>query len=232
MIVRQRTAVVVALLTLLTLLAGCNGPPKPQVVPDPTEPAPTRSVAAMPSQAEVDAVLLSPAEIPNGPYQASTQQVGDAASLNTSLPQCAESAPIPDPKVISTAVYQGPTVTGPFLAETITVTSLPVATQLIKDLDRVQANCAEFGGTMPGGIDLTVNIMPLTMPQIGDATKAFRLNASVPNAGVAVYAHLIVARIGNVLVQLALMQYVSPTIEETRALAELAVKKAAGLRLS
>jgi hypothetical protein len=228
MIIRQGTAIVV---TLLTLLAGCESvPPDPPKPSSGSWPAPTRAAGTMPTQAEVDAALLSPAEIPEGPYHISTQPAGNVAGLNTSLLQCAESGSAADPKVVAVAVFQGPAMIGPFVAETVTVTSLPAAKQALQDLDRVQANCAEFGGSMPGGIDVTINITPLTMPPIADGTKAFRLTASVPNVGVAVYAHLVVVRIGNVLVQVALMKYTSPSVEETRTLAELAVNKAAKLR--
>jgi hypothetical protein len=167
---------------------------------------------------------------PDGPYHLNTQPVGNVADLNTSLLQCAESGSSSDPKVVAVAVFQGPTAVGPFVAETITATSLSAASQALLDLDRVQTNCAEFGGPMPGGIDVTINITPLTMPPMGEGIKAFRLTASVPNVGVAVYSHLVVVRVGNVLVQVALMRYTSPSIEETRALTELAVNKAAKLR--
>lgn len=224
---RQRLAVVVA---LLLLLVGCDDPPQPPVTPTPTLAPPARSSAVLPSQGEVDAALLSPAEIPDGPYRVSDKKPGDSAGFNTSLVDCAESAANPDPQVVSTGVYQGPSAVGPFVAETITVTSVSSTTRLMSDLDRVQNNCAAFAGQMPGGIDLAINITPLTMPPIGNATKAFQLTASVPNVGVAVYAHLVVVRTGDVLVQVALVRYTAMTIEETRGLVDLAVNKAARLR--
>jgi|SRR4051794_28769692 hypothetical protein len=227
MIIRRRVGVTVA---LLALVAGCGGPPSLPIAPTVTGSAPPRSSATLPSQAEVDAALLAATDVPNGPFHVVAHQPGDSAELNTSLGQCAGSSPAPDPQVTSSGVYQGPSALGPFVAETITVGSVATITQALRDLDRVQANCAEFGGQMAGGIDLTISITPLTMPAIGDASKAFRLTASVPNAGVAIYAHLVAVRSGNVMVQIALMKYTAPTIEETQALIGLALTKVNKLR--
>jgi hypothetical protein len=147
-----------------------------------------------------------------------------ASGLNTSLKDCAE-APADSSAVTAEQVYQGGAI-GPFVVETITDTGADTAAALLTKLRSVKQNCHQFDGQMAGGIKLQVTIDDLSMAKIGDDTVAYRLTATVPGAGAALYAHLVTVRVGGLLVLVSLMQMSSPDVGATEKIVRQATAKA------
>jgi hypothetical protein len=195
-------------------------------MPATTGAAPTVPASAdPPAKTAVTAALLTPAELGEG-YTANPALAGNnpATGMNTSLMDCAKAAK--DTGAISAQeVYQGGAI-GPFVVETITSTEAAKAAALMDALRTVKANCHQFDGQMAGGIKMQVTIDDLTMAKAGDEMVAYRLTATVPGAGAALYAHLVTARTGNLVVLLSLMQMTSPDVAVTEKMMQAAVTKA------
>ncbi|GAA3934413.1 hypothetical protein Aau02nite_25120 [Amorphoplanes auranticolor] len=218
---------------LTATATACTDPPP---LPGPTAAGPTTDASASapssgpasmkpPGKSAVTAALLTPAELGAG-YSTNPALAGNnpANGMNTSLLDCAEASS--DASAVSAhQVYQGGAV-GPFVVETITVTQTAQAAALMDRLRTVKKNCHQFDGEMAGGIKMQVTIDDLTVAKVGDDTVAYRLTATVPGAGAALYAHLVTARAGNLVVLLSLMQMTSPDVTVTEKMVEAAVTKA------
>jgi hypothetical protein len=221
-------------------LFGCE-PPQPPVLPDPpvSEPAPTRSTgstrsaSALPTQAEVDASLLTAQELPGGPYTVSQTPsdgaAGGAVNLGKGIRDCAGDSTSGERAVSAQRVFQSGLI-GPFVVELLTVTSHAEAERQMRALANVVDNCSSFSGGLPGlGGKVDVTIGPLTVAPMGDQTHAFRMTATT--GGIAIYAHVVTVRTGNVLVA---VEYVTaltpPDVQQTVQLVRLALDKAAPLR--
>ncbi|GAB2568317.1 hypothetical protein Aab01nite_43610 [Paractinoplanes abujensis] len=228
---------IVQVFVVVALTAACSDPP-PIPIPSAAVPAtPAASPAASSGGAStgpagrnaVSAALLTPAELGDG-YSVNPAMAGNnpATGMNTSLLNCAEATE--DTGAVSAhQVYQGGAV-GPFVVETITVTEPARAAALMDRLRTVKKNCHQFDGQMAGGITMKVTIDDLTLARVGDDTVSYRMTATVPGAGAALYAHLVTARAGNLVVLLSLMQMTSPDVAVTEKMMQAAVAKArAGL---
>jgi hypothetical protein len=197
-----------------------------------TAPGPTVTTATAaaptgtkPTKAKVTAALLTPGELGAG-YSSNNTLAGNnpAGGLNTSLKDCAE-APSDPSAVTAEQVYQGG-ATGPFVVETITDARADTAAALLTRLRSVKQNCHQFGGQMAGGIKLQVTIDDLTMTKVGDDMVAYRLTATVPGVGAALYAHMVTTRVGGLVVLVSLLEMSSPDVGATEKIVRDAVAKA------
>jgi hypothetical protein len=233
----MRASVKIAPLVAATVLsvAACGEVPKPPV--SGTQPtstvsaAPTGSTAEparpLPDKDSLSAALLAPEELGAG-YSANPALASNnpAAGLNTSLLDCAQAAGDPS-SATAAQVYQGGPI-GPFVVETITaMTHSGKAATLMSQLRTVKQNCHQFDGQMAGGIKLQITIDDLTIRQAGDETVAYRLTGTVPGAGAAIYAQLVTARSGRLVVLVSIMQMTPLEVSVTDAMVQAAVTKAA-----
>lgn len=182
----------------------------------------TRTIA-IPSKAKVQKALLAAADLGSG-YSAVAPANSPATGLGTSLAGCADESGAPAEAVAGEAVYQGSAV-GPFVAETITVSSEAEAERTMSDLLKVTKNCARFNGQMASGTEMEIAIDQLTFPVAGDSTVAYRLTMSVPGAGAVLYADLVTVRVGNVVLLVALITMGAPDVSQTEQLVEDAIGK-------
>jgi len=214
------------------LLAAACGPPPLKTFPTPsTSPVPTRTVTVLPTKAEVVADLLTPAEIPGGgTFTVSPiQGANPAADLGNGIEGCGGNETPGDASVSALAVAQV-SLTGPYVAENITVTSYQEAEHKMAALADVVKNCDHFSASAGGGLTADVTIGPLTVAPVGDQVVAFRLTASIQGAGVGLYAHVVTVRTGNVLVLVTHMTLTSPDVQITESIVQAAVNKALPLR--
>jgi hypothetical protein len=224
----------------LVLTAGCGGPP---AVPDPVAPSgvsspatsPTWATAAptsdpsqsrLPSRETVKAALLAASELP-GSYSVFPTDPANApaAQLGGGVQGCTGESPSAEAQTTALAVHQGGPA-GPFVAEAITASTWTGAVITMRGLSKVIGNCARFGDTLPGGIEVTVAIDQLTFPRVADEVVAFRLNQTMGAAGVAVYAHVVYVRTAGLVIATTLMQLSSPDVKDTERIVRAAVAKA------
>lgn len=205
------------LVVLVTVSAACDPPPVPE------DPAPTTPPITTPTverstltDSRLVTALLTPAEVPNGPYvDIPTAQNQLALGLNDGVEGCANASPPLSPRTQAQAVYQGSRGMGPFFIESITVSTVPDAVLRMSELTRIATNCGQFGGSAgQGGLELDVTISQLTFPTVADGVAAFRLTATIENAGAALYMHVVSVRAGDMIVQVAYMQLLS-TVDVT-----------------
>lgn len=220
---------IVPVLLVITLAAACGDPPAPPVVtasaPASAVPASRAPTVELPARTAVTAALLTPAELGDG--YTSNPALADknpATGLNTSLQDCAKADPDPG-AITAQQVYQGAAI-GPFVVETVTATQPATASTLMDRLREVIKNCHQFDGEMAGGIKLVVTIDALSVGRVGDDTVAYRLTATVPGAGAALYAHMVTARSGGLVVLVSLMQMTSPDVAVTETMMKAAMAKA------
>jgi hypothetical protein len=237
--INRRLTVVVCSLVLMT---GCG---KPEVRPadqnavepttgsassagpvDPSDPGDPAGRDGLPSRDVVTAALLTAAELPGSytPFPVDPANA-PAAQLGQGVQGCTNESAGTEPSVHALAVHQGGPV-GPFVAEAITVTSGSAATRTMRGLVNVTANCARFGGELPGGIKVDVALDPLTFPRMADEVAAFRVTLAMPGAGVAMYAHVVYVRAGRLLISTTLMQMSSPDVADTEKIVRAAAGKA------
>lgn len=198
--------------------AGAVSTVPTDVIAEPARPLPDKAVVAT--------ALLTPEEVGPG-FSANPAMAANnpAAGLNTSVLGCANVA-----ESTSTAdaaqVYQGGPI-GPFVVETITVTpQAGAAATLMGQLRTVKQNCHQFDGEMAGGIKLQVTIDDLTIRKAGDDTVAYRMTGTVPGAGAAIYAHLVMVRAGRSVIMVSLMQMTSPDVSVTETIVHAAAARA------
>ena len=225
-----RVTSAVAALTMAA--AGCSTKP-PDIVAE--SPAPAVSAgpvtgstpppdAAPPDAARLGSALLGPADLPG--YVQSPLQTSPVAGMGSSMTQCAgQNDPSATGSQARVMLQAGPT--GPFFGETLMAMSEADATRLVQGLTQVTKNCGSFDGGSPGGMKFDVAIGHLTFPRVGDDTAAFRMTATVEQAGAAVYARVVAVRRGGLVLLLVLMQFNSPEVSGTEDLVRRAYAKAA-----
>jgi hypothetical protein len=205
------------LVMLVTVSAACDPPPPPAGHTPTTPPitAPTAERSTL-TDSRLAAALLTPAEVPNGPYvDMPTAQNQLAVGLNGGVEGCANAGPPLSPRTRAQAVYQGGGGMGPFFIESITVSTVPDAVLRMSELARIATNCGQFSGSAgQGGLELEVTISQLAFPTVADGVAAFRLTGTIENAGAALYMHVVNVRAGDMIMQVAYMQMLS-TVDVT-----------------
>jgi hypothetical protein len=219
--------VISAAVALTMAAAGCSAKP-PDIVADSPAPAvsagPVTGSTPPPDDARLGSALLGPADLPG--YVQSPLQTSPVAGMGSSMTQCAgQNDPSATGSQARVMLQAGPT--GPFFGETLMAMSEADATRLVRGLTQVTKNCGSFDGGSPGGMKFDVAIGHLTFPRVGDDTAAFRMTATVEQAGAAVYAHVVAVRRGGLVLLLVLMQFDSPEVSGTEDLVRRAYAKAA-----
>jgi hypothetical protein len=209
--------------------SACSSPPPPPVTSS-AAPSTTgilesaSTLGPTQSQADLTASLLSASELP-GTYKETSPETSSAAQLGAGMQGCASGDnPTPQPRITAQGVFQSG-VLGPFLAEVISASSERTAILTMSGLANLVQNCSHFGGKV-SEFKVDFSIDPLTFPSLADGTAAFQLTATVENVGVAIYAHVVSVRTGNVVVTITLMQLASPDATVTEKIVRAALAKA------
>jgi len=217
-----------AVVALTMAATGCSAKPPDIVVdsPAPVAPAPAGHSTALPDDTRLTSALLTSTDLPG--YVESPLASSPVAGMGSSMTDCAgQKDPSATGRQARIMMQAGPT--GPFVGETLMAMSDADATRLVRGLDQVTKNCGAFDGGSAGGVKFDVAIGHLTFPRVGDDTAAFRMTATVEQAGAAVYAHVVAVRRGGLVVLVVAMQLNSPDVGTTEGLVQRAYAKAAAV---
>jgi hypothetical protein len=228
---RRATRCIVLLGIAALVAAGCGGgpPPTPTLSPATSGPSaapvPTGpSGSPEPTADAVQRALLGPADL-GASYVVVPNSVSPVTGMNGALRDCAGIKDSSE-RVVSAQVALHGSAIGPFASETIEVSTQAEAARQISGLGAVLKNCDKFGDGVGAG--MTVAFEPLSLTTVGDEMRSFRMTAGTKDI-TAVYAHLVVVRIGNVIVRFTVMQFMTPDPAQTQHMVEVAVAKARSL---
>ncbi len=225
----SRTALVMPVFALAALVsAACDTkPPLPPDNPPVSRTAgPSHVSLPLPDRAAVVTALLSASDLPPG-YQAMPLPTPDTSTVDASAASsCMSAAPAPSavPVVSAQAGYQVVPL-GPFLVQTIEVSSLAHAGRQLLLFDEEFASCASFGSPLGSGIKFTIG--NLDVPDVGYECQALRLTATMDQAlGVTVFGHVLAMRHLDMVVTVTVLQpFASPEVAATAELARKAMDK-------
>lgn len=220
-------------LALCTALVACSGG-GPNPPPGPTDPPPARTAPAPTGLSPRPAGPLTVSDVRSAlmtvdalgdPWDASSRY-SPSADLDKALRGCADLASAGPTEVTARASFQGGQF-GPFMTESISVSTLDHATELMAQLPKSLTNCARFGTDVPG-LDINFTLDPMTMPKEGDDLFAAKLTSAFAGSGA--YAYLITVRVGPALISVAIMSLIkAPDVAETQRIVRTAVTAAAPL---
>jgi hypothetical protein len=178
----------------------------------------------LPTEEAVRAVLVGPADL-GEEFVVVPPAASPVASLGKALRDCAEISDSGEPVVSAQTALQAMTF-GSFVSETVEVSALAEAARQVSGLDAALTNCREFSDDTGAG--LTIRTEPLSLAPVGDEFRAFRMTASVQGT-VLLNLHLVVVRVGDVIVRFTLAQLLPPDPARTQKVVEAAVAKARAL---
>jgi len=133
-------------------------------------------VSPAPDQAELEAALLTAAELPGSGY--TTQQGASQAGLG-SLQYCpALSAGQSGVSAQASRSFSGGNA-GPDISEGLFQDTVSGAKQMVGAFTTVPRTCGRFS-TVVGGLSLAVTVSAVSFPPIGDETAAVQVNVQIP----------------------------------------------------
>lgn len=156
-----------------TTARGRTGGPRSSAGPSQNPAKPSSPSSPPPTQAELEAALLTTADLPGGGFSADPP--GSGVTLS-SLGECPELNDGPGPNAQAAASFTGGG-DGPYISETLLQYSVSEAKAQISLFTKVAQACNNLSFTADG-LTFSVGIVTEQPPGLGDESVALRINAA------------------------------------------------------
>jgi hypothetical protein len=201
------------------------GPSAPLAAPSA---APSSGTPFVPGQADLQAALLTAADLPGSGY--TTQQAVSGAGLG-SLKDCpALSAGESGISAQATESFSASTASpATEISEGLFQDTVSGAEQMVGAFSTVASTCGSFSTTIStsgGPLTLAITVTAEPFPSIGDETAADSVNVYIAAANVTITADVVAIRHGGTVIEITNVDY-PPVSGLTQAVAAAAYKKVA-----
>ncbi|MET0423312.1 MAG: hypothetical protein ABW046_05530 [Actinoplanes sp.] len=207
--------------------AGCGSLPTPPPAPSPTVTTSPRPASVKPpTEGELRSALLTADDLPGFTVQ-STSAGGSSAGPSGEFQGCpalteeTTTAGVPS---VSVSVQLSQGVTGPFVSEAVTASSVEQARQTVAGVAQVFDECRQFTA-QANGTTMTSTTGTLDMPPLGDETAAFRMTTTSPTLPIPLRAEVVLIRHRAVTIQIMHISISTVDTAVTRSAAQQAWRK-------
>jgi hypothetical protein len=187
--------------------------------------SPSPSPSPVPDQAQLQAALLTAAQLPDGSYTAEPA----AADVGLgSLKYCPALSAGQSGVTAQASVSFNGGETGPDISEGLFQDTVRGAEQMLGAFKTVPSSCGSFSAVVDG-ISLAITVGTVSLPAIGDQTATVQVNVTLTAYDVTISGDVAAIRHGGTVIVVTNVAY--PTLDQglTQAVAAAAYKKAASL---